>query len=179
MKHIVSSITFLIGFIISQGQKPALNVNDLQNFSEKPYGIISNNGKYVFYQISDYKNSKSQLFIKSVDGKFERGYVINSASIGARFSEDSRHVLFLMPGDSLCVLNLETKQEQYITNCRSYQIPSDANSKWLACQLTNNIVILYNLTTGEKKLFDNADGYLLSAKGNVLLINHRSVPVKQ
>ena len=167
-------IVFLIhiSFLLS-AQKSPLDFTASQNFSHIGSNSISNDGKYVFYTVDGMDNS-SWLYLRSVNNNFQKKFLIDKLHFKVDFTEDSRWMLFALPGDSLGLLDLQNKREKYIINCSSFQTFSAGNGQWLAYQLSNHDLVLWNLSTQEKRLYIGTEDYSLSNNGKVLLINSRS-----
>lgn len=74
------------------------------------YGV-SDNGKYVYYEHHKSIGDNRSLVIADTDGssKFE----IKHRKPGfAAFTADSRSLMFLLKGDSLAIVNLDTKKNK-------------------------------------------------------------------
>ncbi len=59
----------------------------------------------------------------------------------------------------MCIFNLQSKKEQYITNCKSFKISKGSSNNWLVYQNSNKDLIAYNFSTGEKKIFSGVIDY--------------------
>lgn len=155
-------------------QKPPLDYSALTSFPEIASADISNNGKYLLYVVNNI-GSGSGLLVCSSDNTFKKefrgpaGFFFN-----AIFSEDNSRVIFMIPGDSLCILELLTKKELYIPHCQSFKIAKDGNGEWLAYQLVSKELILYNLFSEKQEQYPRVEDYLFADSGKLLLLENRS-----
>jgi len=153
-------------------QKPALDYSTLTSFPVIVSSGISNNGKYVLYVVNN--GSASSLFVCSGDNTFKKEFRGPAGVfLNAVFSEDNGRVIFMMPGDSLGILELFTKKELYIPHCQSFKMPKDGNGEWLAYQLVSKELILYNFSSGKRAQYPRVDEYLFTDSGKSLLLKNR------
>lgn len=166
---------FLMCVVIVSGnmyaQKPALDTASIRTWPEIQGRGISNNGKYVWYIV--YQNQKQEMHVLSTDRSFNK--VITDLpffSYGSepQLTQDSRKIVFFKSKASLCILDLITEKEIFIPQCLSFKMPSDGNGEWMAYQLQNKQLVLFNLKSAEKRIFSNVDEYLFSASGKILLV---------
>jgi dipeptidyl aminopeptidase/acylaminoacyl peptidase len=154
-------------------QKPALDYSTLTSFPVIVSSGISNNGKYVLYVVNH--GSASSLFVCSGDNTFKKEFRGPAGVfLNAVFSEDNSRAVFMLPGDSLCILELLTKKELYIPQCQSFKMPKDGNGEWLAYQLVRKDLILYNFSSGKRAQYPGVDEYLFADSGKLLLFKNRS-----
>jgi dipeptidyl aminopeptidase/acylaminoacyl peptidase len=170
MKKFLFCIVLLLYHTFAFTQKPALDFESCQTFPSIGERKISNDGKYVLFSV---EGQTTRLYLRSVNNSYQKEFVVSSP-YGARFTEDSHWMIFPKSSDSLCLFNLNSKQEKFVTNFSSFTIPAEGNGKWVAYQRINREVILHNLSNGDKKRFANAAGYLMSNFGKILLVNSKS-----
>src|SRR5882757_5710039 len=141
-------------------QKIPLSYETIENWPIITSKVISNNGKFVLYSVRSQRSGlTSKFFIRSTDKSFSKEIeVVGDAS----FSEDSRRVIYIRPGDSLCILELNNSKEYYIPNAKSFKMPKEGIGKWLACQLKTNELLLYDLFSMEKRNYTNVNNYIFS-----------------
>ena len=149
----------ILGFIFTSclvtniyGQKPALTIEDTKSFPEIGATEISNDGKYLWYKIV-YANG-STLILSSTDNSYRKEINGLPRNFGnACFTEDSRRFIYLKPGDTLSIFDVNSEKEQFIPNCRSYKVPDRGNGNWLAYQRTDATLILYNLSNYQNRQY--------------------------
>jgi dienelactone hydrolase len=172
MKATFFSLATLIA-TVGFTQKPALTIEDIRGFSQIGSSQISNDGKYVWYKI-EYETG-STLVLCAVDGSYKKeinGLPRYSGSAG--LTGDSRRFIYIKPGDTLCVFDLATKREEFVTNCVSYKLPDDDNSNWLAYEKTDKSLVLYNFIDKKEHVFTGISEYIFSANTNVLVLKQKN-----
>ncbi|HWW42234.1 alpha/beta hydrolase family protein [Pedobacter sp.] len=103
---IVIPLTIIFQVNISLAQKPPLQLDNYKSWTNIEGGSISNDGKFAFYQIENTPVSTDAFIIKSMDKDWMLGFVTLSNPC---FSDDSRYLFGILPGDTLISLNLKTK----------------------------------------------------------------------
>ncbi len=88
----------------------------------------------------------------------------------ADFTQDSRFAIFPLSDDSLCILDLLTKQERYIASCLSYKLAYNKFEDWIAYQVRDQQLILRNLRTDKSVYFTDVEDYQFNNKGDALLM---------
>ncbi|RYY25965.1 MAG: hypothetical protein EOO04_11200, partial [Chitinophagaceae bacterium] len=135
-------------FISVQAQKNPLDHSVYDGWESIGERNISDNGKFVVYSIMP-QEGDGNLVIQATDNSYQktipRGY-------GASISEDSRYVVFKirplykdvrdarikkktppeMPKDSLAILELGKDNIIKIAGVRSFRMPAEGNSPWVA-----------------------------------------------
>jgi len=172
MKRIALTVILIATSVLIFAQKSPLNFSTIAGFPEIVSTKISNDGRCVLYVV-DKKSFGSSLFVCSSDNAF-RKEISGAAGFfwDAYFSEDSRRVIFLKPGDSLCIMDLQTSMESCIPHCVSFKMPEEGNGEWLAYRLNNKELVLYNFFSNKKRQYPEVDGYTFSNTGKTLLIKN-------
>src|SRR5450631_3612179 len=125
----------------SFSQKAIISRESCQNWPEIKEAQISNDGMYVLYLIRNVGQGSS-LIIQSVDKSFKRCYPISRSSGYANFSYDSEIAVFQIAGDSLCILQLKTKKEEYLQKVESFSLIQNSGNKYLAVFFVNKSLIV-------------------------------------
>jgi dipeptidyl aminopeptidase/acylaminoacyl peptidase len=169
MKHILT-VLFLLLFFFGNllGQKPPLDTSALANWPKIDYKRISNDGTYVFYTVSS-NRAGTALIIWSTENNFKREVHHIKAPWVVGFTEDSRRIIYVNDGDSLCINELGSNKDLYFPKVSSYKIQPAQNGKWLAYRLSTKELVLYDLFSGEQKIYPFVDDYSFSIRGKILL----------
>ncbi|MEP7372286.1 MAG: prolyl oligopeptidase family serine peptidase [Chitinophagaceae bacterium] len=131
---------------------------------------ISSDGLFVIYAVYNDPvgvNNKRYV-IKSSDTKWQREYWGASS---AQFSGDSKWALIQQNPDTLTAVQLGTEKVNYLTGIKSFRILPDKNGRWIICGLTKpeGDVMLYDLGSGQKKIFHSVLEYQVSNNGEDIL----------
>lgn len=150
-------------------QKPSLDFAALKNWPEIQSPSLSNDGNYVMY----FLNGKVDcgLYIKSVNNSFNK--IITNLPNGfynAKFTEDSRNVVLLRPENALNIIELPSGKETNIDHCQSFKLPEGGNGEWLVWLSDSSQLSLYNLSSGQKKIFERVTDFQFSTTGKILLV---------
>jgi len=131
--------------------------------------IVSKNGEYASFVVTNVKTKSSLLVIKAIDRDSEMEW---SNSTGVSFTDDSRFALFIKNPDSLCVVELSTRIEKYIPNVTSFQIFGEKDAEWLLYRLkgSSRLHILKNMKTGKECVFTDVREYQIGPSGHCLLL---------
>src|ERR1700722_3417095 len=114
LKTILTAL-ILSGSLVLLAQKPILDTTALANWPTADDQAISPDGNYVSYTITT-PGRPAILYLRSTTGD----YVRESGYGRGDFTEDSKRFIYQMPGDSLCIFELESRTAAYRTGVRSY-----------------------------------------------------------
>ncbi|PWV55503.1 prolyl oligopeptidase family protein [Chitinophaga sp. S165] len=146
-------------------QKKVLDFNAINSWpSVTGYGI-SNDGKYLWYTL-DSGRIGSTLFIADVSGQRKLTY---SRCYGPKFSNDSRHILF-MSGSGVYKIRLYDFKELFIKNAKDIIISE--HSSW-ASYYQDGEMKLANIDNGSQFTFTNVVQRWFDPSGRHLLIKYR------
>jgi dipeptidyl aminopeptidase/acylaminoacyl peptidase len=166
MKHCVLLFFHCILVQLILAQKPALSLNDCGTWPRILGEAISSDGKYVLYRI-EAENSTPRLFIQSTDDSYKKE--IQGAK-NAAFTDDANHVTFITQGDSICIVDLRSSTDLFVPNIQSYKLGENGSQSYLAMLQGSNDLLLYNLTTGAKKIYIGVNDYIFDGSGRQLLL---------
>jgi dienelactone hydrolase len=155
--------------LVGLGQKPALSGTDIKNWPKLLGQNISNDGRYVNYCVyADSNTTLLHLHIKGVHDPFSMEVPVSVYNFA--FTEDSREAFYINIGDSLCRLDLDSRQLACIYGVRSFQVPKKGGLPLIAWQTSNDSLVLQNRITGERSAYAHVADYSFSKSGKVLLV---------
>ena len=128
---------------------------------------ISNDGQYFTYILGSFDSGKT-LIVQSLDRSWKKEV---HGAYNSLFTNDSRFLIFSLPGDSLGILPLGKENIKYIGLVNSFKIPEQGNGRWLAYKLESpeNDLIIIDLQTKIERQYRNVRNFQFSRKGDVLL----------
>ncbi|WP_276089149.1 prolyl oligopeptidase family serine peptidase [Pedobacter sp. JY14-1] len=162
-------------------QKPAINNETYKTWQSctGAYGI-SNDGKYVWYEISGALNTEGTLFdkrslvlqsvTKGKDVKFNISGPVNHPL----FSEDNKEFITLALNDSLVIINLKSKESRIVPNVYIFDLCETGGSKYLITKQPNKICV-QELKTGNLKEYNGYSEYVLDKRRNFLYLQGNEV----
>jgi len=170
MKKITFISLLIIEYLLAIGQKQALDFRAIDGWPHIKNEKISDNGKYVLYDISS-KIDGDMLIVQSTEAQLK--VRIKNASRGV-FTHDSRYIIFKTFSDSLGIMELETGITHLVGKIRSFGLPSYDNNQWVAYQLQDTVgdLVLLNLTDGTKLIYPRTNIFTISDNGKYLLLHH-------
>ncbi|PSL45688.1 dipeptidyl aminopeptidase/acylaminoacyl peptidase [Chitinophaga niastensis] len=135
--------------------------------------IISNNGEYALYTINNEPVNNHTLVIQAIHTNWKMEI---PGTGNAAITQDSRMVVFIKPGDTLCLLTLSTSVVEYLPHVSSFQLFKQDGKECLAYQLNDRRkeFVLRDLGTGNHESFTGVTNYLLSHDGNTILLQTES-----
>lgn len=150
--------------------KPALDFDAIDNWSHlSHYFSISYDGKYFAYTIDKgidgYKKHDSMIIQSTINDWKQSFPGVNSGF----FSSSGKEYIFKY-NDDLCFLQLG-KNELYTCEKEviSYKLPDNPRKEWLAYHTkSKHRIVLLNLVSGQKKLFDSVVDYNFDQSGKWL-----------
>jgi hypothetical protein len=165
MKHlflfllIVSSVLNTHGQNFSlnyYGERQPLDLNSPKTWYTVSGGSISNDGKYLYYYVSNKPVGTTTLIIKSTNNDWQKEYVACSA---ASFTPDNKYIIFKLGTDSLNVLKLGTSNVSFLATVSNFKIAGDDHTTWLGfiTKGPKGDFILLNLSSS--KAFQVQDAY--------------------
>ena len=167
MRILIVVFMLLYSSISLYAQKKLISHSAAESWPVISSPSISNDGKYFTYILGSLDSGKT-LIAQSVDRSWKKE--IHGAG-NCLFTNDSRFLVFSLPGDSLGILKLGTDALKYIGEVESFKIPEQGNGKWLAYKLKgpeNNLIVI-DLQTETEKKYRNVRDFQFNIKGEVLL----------
>lgn len=174
----------LVSFQISAQQigpsKPALTMDQLTSWSSLEGSAISDNGKYASYIIrsgeGDFSSKHRDLYLLSLRS-LDKGWKYEIKDIspyGISFSPDSKYCFFRKGKDSLGKVTLGEDGIDYTADVNRFELfTNNAGEYLLYVQDENNNrnLVLINLKSGHKQVFEHIEDYHLSPSYNLLLLS--------
>ena len=136
--------------------------------------IISNNGKYAEYDVSNAPGGRSAMVVLATDNTWRKE--LTDGDQNSVFTKDNRILIFKNDGDSLGMLVLGTNVISYIPNVGSFVLSASTAGEWLVYQRMDSLqeLILYNLSTTERLRLLSASDFKCSDNGKSLVALTRS-----
>jgi|SRR5579859_1749701 len=131
-RKLAGSLILLFSTCQIWSQKSLVDSNAYSSWPSFRMIEISNNGNYVFYET----NKDNHLFLRSTNGKWKGDY---QHAGSPHFTQNSKWLVYQI-NDSLCLLNLENDQVEYIEGITgSFQLlPYDKNNDILIYKQTKD-----------------------------------------
>lgn len=153
--------------ICSFGQGLGIDTIAIKNWEVLDKPIISHDGHYFAYIVNCPGSNSNTLIIQSTSGNWRKHF---AKVTDVSFSHDSKMIIFLVSGDSLCLLTLGTDDRIFIPKVITYKIPNDSNGKCIAyhSKTSGSALILINLFGKKERSFSNVLDYTFSKNGKYL-----------
>jgi dipeptidyl aminopeptidase/acylaminoacyl peptidase len=152
-------------------RKPPLDTGILGKwpFVESP--VVSNDGNYVAYTISQQPVENRTLVIKAINGSWKKEVVGVDMFDNYFFSGNNRLAIF-KGNDTLHFLDLATSKNRSVPAVGSYKRPGAGKGEWVAYLMMDpsGELVLLNLNTGKEQRFSSVTDYLFDETGQVLLL---------
>ena len=168
MKKLKFAVLLLFKLTICFCQKQLLNTTNV-NFTNIGMTKINQDGKFVLYNTYQ-KGSEASLHIKSVDSTYSKEINGFSEFGKADFIKNGKQVVFLNLRDSLGLFDLESKQEKFIKDCRSYKIAGQGLNEHLAFFLKSGVLIVTNLFSEKRTEYSSITDYFFNTVGSYLIL---------
>jgi dipeptidyl aminopeptidase/acylaminoacyl peptidase len=156
--------------------KPPIDTADVLKWpimTGMPYPMISNDGEYMLYNIWNMPRGNGTTIIRSLRNNVETT-IPGCGQIN--FTNDSRHVIFITSGDSLCILTLPDSRREYVSNVRSFHLFMYEGDEMLIYQRNNleSELVIQKIASKNKYTHKNISNYILSKNSRIILL--RSTP---
>ncbi|SEW03855.1 Dipeptidyl aminopeptidase/acylaminoacyl peptidase [Chitinophaga sp. YR573] len=174
MRYFLLFVFFSLYATCSLAQKPPIDTSVFDKWPSVGTPAISNNGHYVVYTINNQPTGNSTLVIQATRTKWKMEI---PGVVSGAITQDSRKALFIKPGDSLCILTLDSVFTEYIPHVYSFRLFKQGDNECLIYQLNNPAkeLVIQDLGTGNKNTFTAIVNYWLSDNGNTLLLQSESM----
>jgi dipeptidyl aminopeptidase/acylaminoacyl peptidase len=152
------------------GQKSFIDTSDFKAWPFATNGKISDNGRYVVYNVKNQPGKNNTLILSTTNGGWRKEI---SDALDGVFSADSKKVIISLPNNSLQIFSFEDSSSQDINNVLSFTCFNNKDSDWLIYQLKGmkKELIVHNLKTGTSDSFFNVVKYSVCENGGILLID--------
>lgn len=145
-----------------------LNLESIKSWYTVSGGELNNDGKYLYYYISNKPEGSVTLVIKSTRTDWQKEYVSGSE---AAFTPDNKCIIFRLGTDSLFMLTLGTEKKSYLGSASYFKIMGYNDESWLTFlnkRLKN--LILISLPSGDKYEIHSVSDYSFSGTNKTMLI---------
>jgi dienelactone hydrolase/Tol biopolymer transport system component len=146
--------------------KPVIDSAAVANWSSMVRSSISNDGRYVMYNIMNRPINSYTLVLQDVTGVWNRQL---PGEISGFFSPDSKFFVYYR-NKTLFFLNLGADGVDSIKGVESYKRPNHLASPWLCYLLASNNLTVKNLVSGKVRYFRDVKDYFFSPDGEKLLL---------
>ena len=175
MKYgLLSILAIQILVIRAYGQKPALDTGILGKWPELHTPMISNDGQYSLYVVSDRKAGMDTLHVVSNGVQWQVAVVGVISRIV--FSDNSQWVYFMNGHDSLGIIRVGKEGIAYRSHVRSYKLsPEGKQRQWLACvgSGTEERMTVEEVSGGQQRSMDGVQDYAFSSWGQVMVVERK------
>lgn len=164
--------TLIFGGLATYGQKKGIDSNACVQWRSLELAQISPDGQYVWYPVAnDYRGTRD-LVVRSIPQKWERTFSnINGQPTFVAGSKE-QYLVFINQHDSLLIWSLGKNRISYVPQVFAVSTPGKSMRDWIVYQPKNedHLMILQNLTTGKKQVYQGVIGYLFSQDGQSLIL---------
>lgn len=173
--------THAISLQYSALQKPQLDTTAFYDWPNVSNLIISNDGNYVMYNISnDFSGEslkKGTLIAQAINSnwKFEISDVVPGSS--KFISENSQFGFFIKSNDSLGILSFKDSSVKYIPGVINYKVFMSGTSEYLLYHLEtpSREIVLSSFVGGKERFYKNVSAFQVSNDGRVLTLIKDSI----
>lgn len=160
--------------------KPVLDTNALNRWPSVSAGSISNDGHFVSYVVKYMSTYAFEPYVSEVytvlqnrDGKVK--HIIKGVN-NLKFTKNSKQAVFIKPGDTLCIMDIESYQYTIKPNVSSFQLLAFDRNEWLVYQQKTDKKILHIINTKTKAQlrYEQVSSYMFSPNGQNIVIEIES-----
>lgn len=168
-------LALLIGLIVC-GQKPSIHAGLYDNWPTVDGGIISNDGAYIIYKLTNYQPAGAKEMLKEITfiESTKSGWKLELpevSSYNVSLSANSRLAYVTRP-DTLEIYKLGTNKKETITGIDQFAVKQGRDCEWLAFKYKNtNTLLLRNLCTGKGTQIPQVLQYVFSADGESVVVS--------
>lgn len=171
MKSILHTILLLLLANFCFAQKPPVGFNECDNWAYVTRPAISNDGKYVMYNVGTSRyhlSDNGKMIVQQVGGSWKKEL---AGVINASFTADSRTIV-ANKGDTLCLLKLGGEPAGYITSVQSFKLFSLGKQEYLLARKlpATKELLLKNLNTGKEQTFTGVIDFMVGPGCGKLVI---------
>jgi dienelactone hydrolase len=141
------------------------------NWPQIGYPAISNDGRYIFYSIE--KPVREQSTFEVIDRILNKKKIYNIAvnTMDAAFTSNNRFLVIRSSDNCLSVLNLETGILKFIDSANAVIFPREGLKSYCTYRTPKKEqVILYNILSGKRQLYEDVKELYFDRSGLSVLI---------
>ncbi|WP_130855574.1 alpha/beta hydrolase family protein [Olivibacter jilunii] len=134
--------------------------------------LISNDGNYSAFHIDEPGSSKQGFIFKETFGDWIKRIPKYADQSQPAISGDSKKGVILLPGDSLCIIELGSEKIEIVPEVESFQLSPYKNNPWLLLEskFPNKQLIIRNLKTKKSKVFTKFTRYYVDENWQGILL---------
>jgi dipeptidyl aminopeptidase/acylaminoacyl peptidase len=171
LKRIPALLLGIFVFSYSFAQSPSKNPIDstaYNNWETVEGPSISNDGKYIGYQISKTAYRTQKVIVTSADLKWK---IELAGSANIHFTPDSKYLVYKDDGSDLVILKLGTFSKQVIPGVTDMRI-IETGAGYLAYTKNDSgkALVFRNLATGREAKFPGAENFHVSGNGKLVVL---------
>jgi dipeptidyl aminopeptidase/acylaminoacyl peptidase len=172
MRYLLILSLILIQTTITQAQKKPLTDTSYLQWASVGNSLLSNDGKYVSYQINNSPVGKNTTVITSTNLSWERRF----NNLSNPTFHTSRNIFFAMKGDTLLEIKMGQNAVRKISHCKNYQIFTESKTDLLIYQLddSKSTLIVQDMHKEREKVYAQVQNYLLNEKASALIIQQKT-----
>jgi dipeptidyl aminopeptidase/acylaminoacyl peptidase len=175
MRYYLMLFAFLCCINCCICQKPCIDTNAYSRWPSVENAALSADGSWALYTIENQPENNNTLVVIATNNTWK----IEIPRIGtspAYFTGDCRNVVFEFGSQRMGIVQLGSSKIDTISAVNSFKLTQKGSGHWLAYQLSSpkNMLILQDLVSGRKDLFDSALDYKFDEAGNALIVKSRA-----
>jgi len=137
--------------------------------------IISNDGRYVMYNVDNLPVNKQTLVLKAIGGNWKMEFA--GSLTAPQITNDSKSLVFITGKDSLGKLDLGTSTIKYIPHVDSFKLQRKAGGELLCYHLNNDssTLIVKDLQTNRERSFTRINSWEITEDGSAMVVERKSL----
>jgi dipeptidyl aminopeptidase/acylaminoacyl peptidase len=169
LKSIKIFFLLLISFGSALGQKHSIDTSVFYTWPQITSPLLSPNGEYCLYYIDNHPLGRFTVVVKSLVTQWKEEQICSKFKYGSVLNDN--YAIFLMGGDSLCVVTLG-QGVTYYENISSFTSSEDKNNQWIAALGKEQLRIIDR--NRRETNFDNVLDYRFILGGSSVLLLERN-----
>jgi phage pi2 protein 07 len=155
--------------------KPGLKIENLYNWPKITTNLdISNDGKFVFYNVENETPGKLVMHVSNINKTWERQFIGASQ---VRFSKNGKYITGLDSANRIFILKLGTQQIEFISNANQIQMFANKRTEYISYINDKNDLLLKDLNSGLMRKYASIERYYISPNNeNFVLVTKVQVP---
>ncbi|MDP4245370.1 MAG: prolyl oligopeptidase family serine peptidase [Bacteroidota bacterium] len=167
-KLMITGVQCFLFALAAVAQKPVLDTGVIYHWPSLVWdkAILTADGNYVGYEISNYQHRDPVYFMKSSYSAWEKQIPGVTEAV---FTADSREMICLQ-GATLHIVRLGSDEDETIAGVSAYQLFKRGKEEYLLCYSKSEKKVIIRGSDKQERTYGDADGWLLSGDGTTLLI---------
>ncbi|HWW42272.1 alpha/beta hydrolase family protein [Pedobacter sp.] len=176
MKRFFLMVLFSWGVQSIFAQKPVIDSAVYDKWPIIGLGaVISNDGKYIVYNVEKGPSDRTGLVIQSTQTKWTMKFPFDII-LGPKITEDSKYCFFITQNNILNIIDFADNSVTRIPNVSNFSVAESKPVLRFAYQINDfkRTLVIRNFITGREVTYLNVSWYNLSNDGKFLIINRSS-----